>query len=124
LSLALAALGVYVIVLNQAGKVARSRLLAARAMEKVEIDPRLATQLALEAKGFFPTQEAESSLRLALSGFQESRELTGHQGEVYTAQFSPNGELVVTASLDKTARIWDAQTLRVVRVLTGHDGRV
>ncbi len=39
--------------------------------------------------------------------------LTGslkHDGRIASAQFSPDGQLVVTASYDRTARVWDAQT--------------
>jgi hypothetical protein len=30
-----------------------------------------------------------------------------HDAEVYSAQFSPDGQRVVTASWDRTARVWD-----------------
>jgi serine/threonine protein kinase len=33
--------------------------------------------------------------------------LAGHNGYVYSAQFSPDGTRIVTASADKTARVWD-----------------
>ena len=33
--------------------------------------------------------------------------LAGHMGWVYTAEFSPDGSLAVTASADGTARVWD-----------------
>jgi WD40 repeat protein len=34
-----------------------------------------------------------------------------HDGEVYDAVFDPKGERVVTASADKTARVWDASRM-------------
>ena len=33
-----------------------------------------------------------------------------HSGPVYSAQFSPDGKCIVTASYDHTARVWNAQT--------------
>ena len=36
--------------------------------------------------------------------------LSGHTGAVVSASFSPDGKRVVTASQDKTARVWDAET--------------
>ena len=45
-------------------------------------------------------------------------------GPVRSAAFSPDGERVVTASDDNTARLWDAETGREVATLKGHDGPV
>ena len=38
------------------------------------------------------------------------------------AAFSGDGKRVVTASDDKTARIWDAESGKEIAVLKGHDG--
>ena len=43
---------------------------------------------------------------------------------VWSAAFSPDGKRIVTASVDKTARIWDAATGKPIgEPLKGHDGR-
>jgi WD40 repeat protein len=48
--------------------------------------------------------------------------LKGHTGFVFSASFSPDGSLVVTASLDKTAKVWDAKSGAEVLTLKGHTG--
>jgi dipeptidyl aminopeptidase/acylaminoacyl peptidase len=50
-------------------------------------------------------------------------ELKGHQGGVYSASFSPDGERIVTASFDNTARVWDRRG-QMIAELKGHQGRV
>jgi WD40 repeat protein len=52
----------------------------------------------------------------------ERLRLVGHGGGVVSAAFSPDGTCVVTASEDKTARIWDASTGREINALRGHEG--
>jgi WD40 repeat protein len=46
--------------------------------------------------------------------------LSGHRGPVKSAVFSPDGRFVLTASDDRTARVWDVTTGREVSVLRGH----
>ncbi len=36
--------------------------------------------------------------------------LTGHEGSILDARWSPDGSLIATASIDATVRIWDART--------------
>jgi WD40 repeat protein len=48
--------------------------------------------------------------------------LVGHGGGVGDGRYSPDGALIVTAGEDRTARVWDAVTGRLVATLEGHDG--
>ena len=48
----------------------------------------------------------------------------GHGDFVVTAAYSPDGTRIVTASNDKTARIWDARTGMELQVLSGHSDYV
>ncbi len=59
------------------------------------------------------TASDDSTARLwdAATG-KELAVLRGHEGAVWSAQFSPDGKRVVTASGDGTARVWDAATGR------------
>ena len=47
--------------------------------------------------------------------------LLAHEGFVSTAQFSPDGQRIVTSSWDKTSRVWDAKTGQEIAVLKGHE---
>jgi hypothetical protein len=46
--------------------------------------------------------------------------LTGHEDAVLSAQFSPDGSRIVTASGDNTARLWDAATWQCLATFAGH----
>ncbi|MDR1962708.1 MAG: VWA domain-containing protein [Planctomycetaceae bacterium] len=52
--------------------------------------------------------------------FLELHELEGHVIGEHSAVFSPNGRMIVTASNDKTVRIWDTVTDKVLQKLKGH----
>jgi WD40 repeat protein len=48
----------------------------------------------------------------------------GHKRPVRSARFSPDGTRIVTASLDGTARLWDAPSGQELAVLRGHEDGV
>jgi WD40 repeat protein len=69
----------------------------------------------------------DDRLRLwSIDLYQEERTLPGlalrgHVGPVLSARFSPNGESIITASLDRTARRWNARTATEQRLFReGH----
>ncbi len=67
--------------------------------------------LAARSSWFAPAAvEAESQLARAARSSTMVAQLSGHTGSVESAAFSPDGQRVVTASSDKTARVWDVTT--------------
>jgi WD40 repeat protein len=50
--------------------------------------------------------------------------LTGHSSEVISAEYSPDGAQILTASSDSTAKVWEAKTGKLLYTLTGHSNRV
>lgn len=48
------------------------------------------------------------------------RTLPGHQGAVLSVEFSKDGKRLLSASFDKTARMWDVASGREIRAFKGH----
>jgi hypothetical protein len=76
----------------------------------------------------FGEQGSPSVSSVARSGdrpqlvYMQLTEFTGHNGAVYSARFSPNGELVATGGYDKLVMIWnpnEAQSVDIDRRLNG-----
>jgi hypothetical protein len=66
---------------------------------------------------------AAAALAAAVSQANWRFTLCGNDRPVHSAAFSPDGSRIVTASDDKTARIWDAATAKEIAVLRGHEER-
>jgi WD40 repeat protein len=82
------------------------------------------TRIALALPDAVEASRAAAALAAAVSQANWLFALGGHDGLVRSAAFSPDGTRIVTASGDKTARIWDAATAKEIIVLRGHDGQV
>jgi WD40 repeat protein len=50
--------------------------------------------------------------------------LQGHTDSVVSAVFSPDGQRIVTASKDQTARVWNASSGQLQAILQGHTDSV
>jgi len=67
--------------------------------------------------------QADNRLRLSFLGpghVPALRSILGHAGAVNSAAFSPDGARVVTASFDRTARVWSAADGKPIAKLKGH----
>ncbi|MFT7463487.1 MAG: WD40 repeat protein/serine/threonine protein kinase [Pseudohongiellaceae bacterium] len=74
-----------------------------------EIHTSLITHLAVSPQGFVLTTSADTTgylLRLEDGLLIPHMRLVGHDGQVTHGAFSPDGQTVITASLDGTARLW------------------
>jgi WD40 repeat protein len=67
---------------------------------------------------------ASSALATAVSQAKWRHSLGGHDSFLSSAEFSPDGSRIVTASGDRTVRIWDATSAKTLVVLRGHEGAV
>jgi len=71
-------------------------------------------------KSYFLASYGTESIVSAEEGPHLVAELTGHEMEVNSIVFSPDGHLIVTRSDDGTARIWRVYDGKMVEELTGH----
>jgi WD40 repeat protein/class 3 adenylate cyclase/tRNA A-37 threonylcarbamoyl transferase component Bud32 len=69
--------------------------------------------------------DEENAIRLWSVGTQrELATLRGHKWEIAQLAFSPEGKLLVSASIDNTARLWDIATGRQLFVFQGHQSGI
>lgn len=103
---------------------AKSQQLAADALSQLSIDPELSVLLAIEAARTSETFLSDESLRAALAQSFLRAVMRGHSGGINAAKFDPSGNLVVTASDDGTASVWETRTWKRVAELRGHRGAI
>jgi WD40 repeat protein len=103
---------------EEAALLSFSRELAVQAKLNLTVDPERSILLALAALDQAYTHEAENVLHEAVLASRLRRTLRGHEDSVEDLTYSPDGKMIATASLDKTARLWDAATGQELRRLS------
>jgi WD40 repeat protein/transcriptional regulator with XRE-family HTH domain len=102
---------------------AKSRELAAAAITNLDDDPERSILLALQAEATAHTDEAENALHRSILA-SRTRLILHHDDKIWSVVFSPDGKRIGTASQDKTAKVWDAATGRLLLTLSGHTDSV
>ncbi|MBI3538082.1 MAG: PD40 domain-containing protein, partial [Chloroflexi bacterium] len=87
-----------------------ARQLAFTAIGELQVDPERSILLAVNSLNVADTLEGQQALHKAIIESRVRRRLDKHTAEVWGANFSPDGKTIVTASRDKTARVWDVAT--------------
>jgi WD40 repeat protein len=91
-------------------------------------DDQTALLLALEAVDEAQEQDdllkARDSLYSAWIKMQKNLVIKGHDNHVSGAMFSPDGQLILSSSWDRTARVWNLSSRKQVLALDQHDGFV
>ena len=81
-------------------------------------DTQVPTIAALRQAVYLQRDEKPENRALAVNT------LKGHESEVYSVGFSPDGKQLASGSFDKTIKIWDVTTGKVLNTLKGHEGEV
>ena len=71
----------------------------------------------------YPTISPIYALNNILDNIKERIQFKGHQGDVRSVSFSPDGKTIATASDDNTARLWNLQG-QLIQEFKGHQGTV
>ncbi|MFE9250998.1 AAA family ATPase [Streptomyces sp. NPDC007088] len=96
----------------------------AEADRAADSDPSLSAQLDLVAHRLRPDDEDTRNRLLSIVNAPLASPLLGHTGAVYLTSFSPDGQVLATASYDRTVRLWDVSDPNLPHPLgsplTGH----
>jgi len=103
---------------------AQGLLFTAQSSVALPTNPTLALLLGIEGARRMPGFQSNTALQAALESCWEEHALLGHRDQVTALAYSPDGRRMLTASRDKTARLWDTAAGKLLSVLEGHEAGI
>jgi WD40 repeat protein len=103
---------------------AKSRLLAIKGRMVLEDNPELSVLLAKAAKDLADSRDARDVIRSGLLKLSTLKASFRHDGaKVSSAEFSPDGRLILTRTADGKVRLWDEASKKLVKQI-GEDAEI
>ncbi|PZV21888.1 MAG: hypothetical protein DCF12_21115, partial [Snowella sp.] len=65
-----------------------------------------------------------TNIQVGATEVNEKKRLEGHQSAVYSVSYAPDGKTLASASRDRTVKLWDVGTGKLLRTLQGHQSEV
>ncbi|MEM7712901.1 MAG: AAA-like domain-containing protein, partial [Cyanobacteria bacterium P01_A01_bin.68] len=81
----------------------------------------------IEANSPVPQQvrsQIISALEKTVYNVRELRSFQGHNSVIMAVSFSPDGKIIASASFDKTIKLWQVSTGKLITTLEGHQERL
>jgi WD40 repeat protein len=89
-------------------------------LEETQAKQRNTYRQELKALTPMPTALAPKVTEPKAAEWQNIDTLTGHEESVYSVSFSPDGQVLASASHDQTIKLWHLSSRKDFRTLTGH----
>jgi WD40 repeat protein len=111
-------------------RTATVRELVSSSMLNLERNPELSLLLVMHAmqmthaRGGAALPEVEEQLHRAVLSSHVRLTLSGHNGDVNSVAWSPDGKRLATGSEDSTAKVWETGTGKELLSLSGHTDRI
>lgn len=88
------------------------------------VDSELAILLGIQSLKRYYNAQADKALSIGMMNLGYAPKFGGHSGALYNLAVSPDGKFLLTAGSDKTTKLWEVSTGRLIHTFYGHTGTI